>query len=112
MTAAQFRRLALALPGAMESAHHRHPDFRVGNRIFATLAYPNSKFGMIRLTPAQQAEVVGLAPEVFQPVAGAWGRSGSTLVHLSTARVTALRPILRQAYDNFATPGKRSPRRS
>jgi hypothetical protein len=112
MTADQFRRLALALPDAVESAHHRHPDFRVGNRIFATLAYPNSEFGMVRLTPAQQAEVVDLAPEVFQPVAGAWGRSGSTLVNLSAARVTELRPVLRQAYDNFATRSKRSPRGS
>jgi hypothetical protein len=112
MTADQFRRLAFELPGAVESAHHRHPDFRVGNKIFATLAYPNSKFGMVRLTPAQQAEVVGLAPEVFQPVAGTWGRSGSTLVNLSAARVTELRAVLRQAYDNFATPRKRSPRRS
>ena len=112
MTAGQFRRLALELPGARESAHHRHPDFRVGNRIFATLAYPNPKFGMVRLTPAQQAEVVGLAPEMFQLVVGAWGRSGSTLVQLSAARVTALRPVLRQAYDNFAAPGKRSSRRS
>ena len=40
MTADQFRRLALGLPEAAESSHLAHPDFRVRNRIFATLAIP------------------------------------------------------------------------
>ena len=30
MTPNAFRRIALALDGAIESAHHGHPDFRVG----------------------------------------------------------------------------------
>jgi hypothetical protein len=33
-----FRRIALSLEGAEESAHMGSPDFRVGGRIFATLA--------------------------------------------------------------------------
>jgi hypothetical protein len=33
----QARRLALALPEAMEKDHHGRPSFRVGGRIFATL---------------------------------------------------------------------------
>jgi hypothetical protein len=79
-----------------------HPDFRVKNRIFATLAYPDSKFGMMRLTPEQQADVMRQAPDVFQPAAGAWGRNGATLVLLSGIKPAKLRPILRQAYDNLA----------
>ena len=35
-----FRSLALSLPGAAESAHCGHPDFRVNGRIFATLSGP------------------------------------------------------------------------
>jgi hypothetical protein len=34
---ADARRLALALPGAVERSHFKRPDFRVGTRIFATL---------------------------------------------------------------------------
>lgn len=33
----QARRLALALPGAIERDHHGRPSFRVDGRIFATL---------------------------------------------------------------------------
>ena len=54
MTPDGFRRVALGLEGASESAHHGHPDFRVGGRIFATLGYPDRKWGMVNLTPDQQ----------------------------------------------------------
>lgn len=37
MTPDEFRRLALSMPQAVESAHMDHPDFRVGKKIFATL---------------------------------------------------------------------------
>jgi hypothetical protein len=33
-----FRRIALSLPGAAESWHMGHPDFRLNGRIFATLS--------------------------------------------------------------------------
>lgn len=114
MTADQFRRLALALPEASESSHMAHPDFRVGNKIFATLGYPDAKCGMIKLTPDQQSKSIRAAPEVFRPAAGAWGRSGSTIVHLSAARVGLLRPVLLQAWANAKAQqpvGKRSSRR-
>ena len=37
VTAEQARRLALALPEAVEQDHHGRPSFRVGGKIFATL---------------------------------------------------------------------------
>ncbi len=49
MTADEFRKLALALPEATESAHMSHPDFRVRNKIFATL-------GPFRLTGWAQGQ--------------------------------------------------------
>jgi len=39
-----------------------HADFRVGKRIFATLGYPDGPFGMVKLTPTQQAAFVKSAP--------------------------------------------------
>jgi hypothetical protein len=77
VTADQFRRLALSFPEAFASSHVNHPDFRVrGGKIFATLAYPDKKWGMVKLTPEQQEEVVRAEPKVFEPVKGGWGRGG------------------------------------
>ena len=111
MTAAQFRRLALGLPETVENAHFSHPDFRVRNRVFATLGYPDPRCGMVRLTPEQQRELVRAAPESFRPAAGAWGRSGSTIVLLSTIDVTAIRPVLQAAWENIANDLARKIRR-
>jgi hypothetical protein len=77
-----YRRLALALPGAVESSHMGAPDFRIGSRIFATLAYGATGLGTLKLKPEQQAEFLAEAPEYFTPAPGGWGRMGMTLVRL------------------------------
>ena len=84
MTAKDFRRLALGLAGVVEAAHMNHPDFRVGGKIFATLA-PGLKKGMVSLSPEEQARFIDEAPKTFEPAAGAWGRGGSTRVSLAGA---------------------------
>ncbi len=86
MTPDEFRRVALTLPGTVESAHMKHPDFRVGNRIFATLGSPDGSWGMVKLPPEEQQRLIESMPETFQPAAGAWGRQGSTLVRLAKAK--------------------------
>ncbi|HEY3988447.1 MAG TPA: MmcQ/YjbR family DNA-binding protein [Acidobacteriaceae bacterium] len=86
MTADGFRRAALALPGATESAHMNHPDFRVAKKIFATLSYPDAAWGMVKLPPEEQRRLIETMPETFAPAAGAWGRQGSTLVRLAKAK--------------------------
>jgi hypothetical protein len=106
MTAGQFRRLALGLPEVVESSHFAHPDFRVRNKIFATLGYPDSRWGMVKLTPEQQTELIRSAWEAFRPAAGAWGRGGSTAVLLAAVTPATLRPILRRAYENVAAKKK------
>ena len=58
-----------------------HPDFRVNNRIFATLHH-DRRFGMVKLTPEQQREFMRNHPAAFAPEAGAWGRAGCTSVCL------------------------------
>jgi hypothetical protein len=77
-----YRRLALALPGAVEASHMGAPDFRIGGRIFATLAYGHKGLGTLMLTPEQQAMFVAEAPQYFSAVAGGWGRAGATLVRV------------------------------
>ena len=51
MTIADFRRIALSFDGAEEGSHHGSPDFRVGGRIFATLAAAAKGYGNVRLLP-------------------------------------------------------------
>jgi YjbR len=102
MAPATFRKLALALPGAVESAHMSHPDFRVGGKIFATLGYPDEQWAMVKLTPEQQAEIVRSEPAMFQPVKGGWGRGGATNVHLRAAQVAPVRAALALARQNLA----------
>jgi hypothetical protein len=101
MTADDFRKLALRLPEAVESAHMGHPDFRVGGKIFATI-WPDEAAGMVKLTPEQQALFVRAEPEVFQPVKGAWGRRGCTSVCLRAATEATLRHALAEAWRNTA----------
>ena len=85
MTPDDFRRIALALPEAVENAHHDHPDFRVRNRIFATLGWPDDAWAMVKLRPEEQEVLVQAAPGVFEPVPGGWGRRGATKLRLHAA---------------------------
>ena len=59
MTAAEFRRLALSLPETEEREHMHHPDFRVAGKIFATLAYPDKSYGMVKLFPDEYFHIGG-----------------------------------------------------
>ena len=98
MTVSDFRRIALSLPGAEESSHMGSPDFRVGDRIFATLASHSKGYGNLMLNPEQQAEFVTELPDVFLPVAGGWGRMGITHVVLAKANKDVLEGALRAAW--------------
>ena len=102
MTPDGFRRLALALPESVESAHMGHPDFRVGGKIFATLGYPDAAWGMVKLSVQQQELFMRVAPGVFVPSKGAWGRRGSTTVQLERVEATTLRDALAAAWRNVA----------
>src|SRR5262249_54360795 len=67
-------RIALSFEGAQEGSHMGAADFRVGGRIFATLASQKEGYGNLMLTPEQQAEFVRELPEVFLPIRG--GKDG------------------------------------
>ncbi|MCP5116489.1 MAG: MmcQ/YjbR family DNA-binding protein, partial [bacterium] len=99
MNADDFRRIALSLEGAEESSHVGAPDFRVGGRIFATLASLDKGYGNLMLTPEQQAAFVEELPEVFVPIAGGWGRTGMTHIRLAAADQHVLAGALRAAWQ-------------
>jgi len=90
-------------------------DFRVGGRIFATLASQKQGYGNLMLTPEQQAAFVEEQPELFLPVAGGWGRMGATHIRLAEADEDVLTGALRAAWKvrtekNEKVSKKRSPR--
>ena len=103
MTAAEFRTIALSQPEAAESAHMKHPDFRVGGKIFATLGYPDEDHAVVVLSPDQQEGFVAEMPRAFSPVKGAWGKRGSTQIHLPSADVEAVTEAVRLAWRRGAS---------
>lgn len=90
MTDDDFRDIVLALEGACEGAHMGHPDFRVNNRIFASLRADGS-LAMVKLSPEQQAVVLRDHAAMFTPSPGAWGRQGCTDVVLAKATTRPVR---------------------
>src|SRR5271154_2276446 len=82
MKAADFRRIALSFEGAEEGSHMGAADFRVGGRIFATLASESKGYGNLMITPELQAEFVRELPDIFLPIQGGWGRMGMTHIRL------------------------------
>lgn len=95
-----MRRMALSLPEAEEKSHFGKADFRVRNRIFATL--PEPTHAVVKLTHEQQEMLTASEPAIFQPVKGGWGRQGWTRVSLSAADEVTLRSALLTAWRNVA----------
>lgn len=98
MTAADFRRIALSLEGAEEGSHMGSVDFRVGGRIFATLASEKQGYGNLMLTPEIQEMFVGEQPDMFLPIKGGWGRMGMTHIVLAAANPDVMEGALRTAW--------------
>jgi hypothetical protein len=116
MKPSDFRRIALSFEGAEEGSHMGVADFRVGGRIFATLASQKEGYGNLMLTPEQQAEFVGELPEVFLPIKGGWGKMGMTHIRLAKASKGVMAGVLRAAWmlrieKNSKAKKKRPPHR-
>jgi phage tail tape-measure protein len=120
-TPGDFKRLALSLAGAEEGSHMGAVDFRVGGRIFATLASVHKGDGNLMLTPEQQQAFVAERPDLFLPIAGKWGEGGATHLRLAEADEAIVRGALEAAWHRRValnarvgpkkTPTRRRPRR-
>jgi len=98
------------MQGAVEGEHMSHPDFRANGRIFATLSH-DAEWGMVKLTPEQQAGFARLEPETFVPAKGAWGRAGSTMVRLATADGDTVGEAMTLAWQGTVKAPKKKVRR-
>jgi hypothetical protein len=113
MTPADFKHIALSFEGAEEGCHMGAVDFRVGGRIFGTLASGAQGFGNLALTPEDQAAFCEELPDVFVPIPGGWGRMGMTHIVLAKASEDVLRGALQTAWRtrveaNARTKGRRT----
>ena len=102
MKVSDFRRIALSLPEAVEGAHFGNADFRVGGKIFATLSLAKQGYGVLLLTPEQQAGMVEDEPKIFSPIPNAWGKQGATRIHLANVSRDILKAALQTAWRRKA----------
>ena len=99
MTPAEFRRLALSFPEAVESSHMGHADFRVGGKIFATL-WSEERMNVM-LDEGGVRTAVEAAPDACEQV---WWGKKLAAVGVSLARVEPddLRELLEDAWEGKA----------
>jgi len=83
-----------------------HPDFRAAGKIFASLG-PDEAWGMVKLAPELQDEVVEGAPGIFEPFNGAWGAGGATRVVLEKANKKLVALAMEMAWVGVTTAGKK-----
>jgi hypothetical protein len=102
MTPDDFRKLALRLPEVVEQQHQGHPDFRIHGKVFATLGWPDSAWGMVKLPIQEQEKRTAAQPSVFEAASGAWGRRGSTKIRLAGATPSAVEQALLAAWHQAA----------
>jgi len=97
----QFSDLALSLPQATAKSHMGTPDFRVADKIFATLAVKEAR-AVVKFTPEQQRLRLEADPAAFYPVKGAWGAKGWTHIVLDRIDDAGLKSALATAWMNVA----------
>jgi hypothetical protein len=103
----QARRLALALPEAVEQDHHGRPSFRVADRIFATLW--DGQHMNVMVDEPGILTAVEAHPHVCAEVW--WGKRLSAVrVHLPRAGPDLLSELLRDAWERKAPARLRASR--
>ncbi len=96
-----FRAVALGFPDAVEASHFDTADFRVRNKIFATLRAADGR-AVLKLSPDEQRRVMETSPGIFEPVRGAWGLKGWTRVALDRADDAVVRHAMGMAWRSVA----------
>ncbi|MGB8816944.1 MAG: MmcQ/YjbR family DNA-binding protein [Rhizobiaceae bacterium] len=99
-SAQDVARLASSLPEVEAKSHFDTPDFRVRNKIFASLK--NDQIAVVKLTPEQQDVMCAAEPKVFVALANSWGRQGWTQILLEKADEAVLLAGLQTAWRNVA----------
>ena len=97
MTPDAFRALALSLPRTQERPILGSQEFRIKDKVFATLGWPQAGWAVIKLTPDDQSRFM-LACEGLSPEPGGRGRRWVTRVRLAALDQAGLAPVLKAAW--------------
>lgn len=101
VTIEQARQLALSLPEVEEKSHFHIPDFRVKNKIFATI-HADKDYMMVSLSIIDQSVFCSFDKEIIFPVPGGWGLKGATFFHLKKVKKSMLKDALTTAWKRVA----------
>jgi hypothetical protein len=91
MTTEEARKILLQQPDATESEHHGHPDFRVANKIFATI-WPTENRSVLRL-PMEFAESTANDNAERSKVVSRSGSMGWLSIDLEHWKIAEYRPL-------------------
>lgn len=103
MTPEAFRALALSLPRAQERPMLGSQEFRIKDKVFATLGWPEAGWAVVKLTPADQIRLMTTC-EGLSPEPGGRGKRGVTRVRLSGVDAERLKPVLEAAWRQASGP--------
>ena len=98
LTHDDVRAFALSLPEAEEKSHFNKADFRVRNKIFATLPEAN-KF-VVKATLEDQSILTDMFPDIFE--LGGWAHQGWTFANLDEITRDQMENVLKNAWKNVA----------
>jgi hypothetical protein len=101
ITIEQARKAALALPEAEEKIHFNTPDFRIRNKVFATL-HEKEKRVVVKLSAIDQSVFCSYDKEIIFPVPGGWGRQGWTFINLKKIKKEMFLDALTTAWKTVA----------
>jgi len=99
----QARKSALTLPEVEEKSHFGRPDFRIKNKIFASL-HEDKSCMMVKLSVIEQSVFCAFDETIIYPVPGGWGRQGATMINLKKVRKEMFLDALTTAWKNVAPP--------
>jgi hypothetical protein len=89
------RKIILSMPEAEELQHHGHPDFRVNNKIFATL-WPHECRAVLKIAFADHADAQRSLARALSELA--WGKQRWTNVHLEHIAPQIFRQLVEEAW--------------
>jgi hypothetical protein len=100
-TAADVRRVALALDGVREIDHWGRPAYRTPKRIFAVMR-PDGLF--LHLPEQRKQFLFEAAPDVF--VKFMWGKTANVIVQIARLSRKELEALIREAWQHATPPAK------
>src|SRR5438270_13478116 len=87
------------MPDAEELSHFGHPDFRVNNKIFATL-WPKEDRAVVKVDRSEQRVLLESSPRAFST--NAWSKHGWTNIHLRHIDAKLFRDLVQDSWRAVA----------